>query len=206
MDGTAFSPEQEFAALSQDERDALIAQFQQTAAGGRGSLEVRPRAIRLPLLLGFLGIVMAWAALASPSLSSIVPGLAGLALAASSAWAMFGPRKPCFTLTEEGVRVQNALLPWPGIDDYSVTEHGRLGFPTHTSVVYEHADGFTPPELGLHPLLGASNRNSNTGEYATRLTLYTGAKGMNGDQLAERIAEYLDAAHARAKLARLQAS
>jgi len=209
IDFAALPPQQELDGLSPAERDAHIALLRQTAAGGRGKVEVKPHAIGLPLLLGLGGIVTVWSSLPAsgffPSLSGFIGSVAGLALIAGSAWALFGPRKPCFTLTEKGVRIHRALLPWESIDDYSVTEHARLGIALQTCVVFEHTGGFTPPSLGLPPLIGATSRNPQTGEYSTHLTLYTGARGMNGDKLADRIAEFLDAAHAREQLAQLKA-
>ena len=207
MSDIASSLEQEFADHSQAERASHIAELKQIESKGHGSVAVAPHAIMSPLLFGFVGAMMAWASIANQRLSvgTVVAFIVGVVFVAASAWGIFGPRKPRFTLCEEGVRVKDALLPWSSIEDYGVTENSYNGFTTHTSIVFQLAAGFTPPELGLFFVCGANTRNRKTGQYSTRLTLHAGAKGMNVDKLAERIGEFFAAARARAELARLNA-
>jgi len=208
MNDIASSLEQEFAGQARTNREARITELRQLESNGRGSVEIKPHAILLPLLFGIVGVLMVWAALTSSSLpktGNIIVIVLGVVFAVTSVWGMFGPRKPRLTLTEEGVRVKDALLPWSSIEDYGITVHSTNGFPTHTSVEFEHAAGFTPPKLGLFYMFGGSSRNRKTDQYTTRLTLHTGARGMNGDKLAKCIGDFLSAARARAELARLQA-
>ncbi len=203
MTDIASSLEQEFADASQAEQESAIAELRRIEAGGRGSADIRPHAIALPLLFGVCGGLLSYAALTSGARIYALP--IGLALLLPSLWALFGPRKPLFTLAEEGVRVKDVLLPWSSIEDYGVTENSYNGFTTHTSVTLQHAEGFTPPKLGLFYPFGASVRNRKTGQYETRLTLHAGARGMNSEKLSLRIGEFFAAAHARAELARLRA-
>jgi len=209
MNDIASSLEQEFADRSQADRDANIAQLREIESKGRGSVEIKPHSIVMPLLFGFVGAIIVWGALTTSSLSKMgnlgVVAL-GVVLVAFSAWSLFGPRKARFTLTEEGVRVKDALLPWSGIENYGITVHSTNGVPTHTLVEFEHAADFTPPKLGLIYMFGGSKRNRKTNQYTTRLILHTGARGMNGDKLSQRIGEFLSAARARAELVRLQAA
>ena len=208
MNDIASSLEQEFADRSQADRDAHIAQLREIESKGRGSVEIKPHAILMPLLCGITGIFLVWGALTTSSFSKMGNlGIAvlGVVFVVLSVWGMFGPRKARFTLTEEGVRVKDVLLPWGSIEDYGVTVHSINGVPTHTSIEFEHAAGFTPPKLGLFRMFGGTRRNRKTNQYITGLLLHTGARGMNGDKLSKRIGEFLSAARARAELARLQA-
>jgi hypothetical protein len=204
MSDIVSSLEHEFANHSQAERESHIAQLRQIESKGRGRLDVRPHAIMIPLLFGGCGGLLMFAAFQAAQ-NNVIVFLIGLALVVPNAWAMFGPRKPRFTLTEEGVRVKAALLPWDSIEDFSVTESSTNGFSTHTSVVLTLVPGFTPPKLDLFFLFGSNSRHRKTGQYSTRLTLHAGAKGMNVDKLAGRIGEFRAATLARAELARLQA-
>jgi hypothetical protein len=200
MTDIASSLEQEFADRSQADRTAQIAELRQIESKGRGSVAIAPRAIAIPLLFGFIGGIFAYASITTNTWSkagAINAFIGGVAVVAVCAWAMFGPRKPRFTLTEEGVRVKDVLLPWSGIEDYGITVHSTNGFPTHTTVELHHTADFTPPK-------GILDRK--TGRFSTRMALITGAKGMNGDKLSQRIGEFLAAARARTELARLQAT
>lgn len=208
MSGIASSLEQEFAERSQAERESNIAELKRIESNGRGRVDVAAHAIVMPGLVGLIACGLIYSTLTRHDLTAtrtVTTLLISAAVAALCAWFIFGPRKPRFTLTEEGVRVKNALLPWGSIEDYGVTENSTNGITTHTSIVLQHAAGFTPPELGLNIAFGANTRNRQTGHYDTRLTLHVGAKGMNSDKLAQRIGEFLAAAHARAELERLGA-
>lgn len=208
MSGIASSLEQEFAQHSQAEREADIAELRAIDSNGRGSVDVASHAIAIPTLIGLIACGLIYSTLTRhdlPTTRIVTTLVCSAAVAAACAWLLFGPRKPRFTLTEEGVRVKNALLPWSSIEDYGVTEHSTNGVTTHTSVALQHATGFTPPALGLTLLFGANAKSRKTGQYETRLTLHVGAKGMNGDKLAERIGQFLAAARARAELERLGA-
>lgn len=208
MTDIASTLEREFADISQGEREAAIAELHRIEAAGRGDVAIRPHAIMLPVLFGACGGIFLYAAFTVSSMTHLnlfMLFLAGLLLVAASLWAMFGPRKVRFTLTEHGITVNGALLPWASIEDYSVVENSYNGFSTHTSVSVLHAEGFTPPALGLMLLFGANTRDRKTGQYQTRLTLHAGARGMNCEKLAERIGAHLAAAHARDELERLQA-
>jgi hypothetical protein len=208
MTDIASSLEEEFAGRSQAERDAHIAHLEAIAAKAREPLDIRSHAILTPLLTGALGgMFLAF------SLQDMVRGeagasryilIAGLVLFVPSLWALVGPRKPRFTLTAEGVRVKQALLPWESIDDYRIIAHSSNGFPTHTTVYFDHAEGFTPPALGLLFPFGNRLKARKTGLFTSRLTLYTGPRGMDEEKLAQRVGEYLDASRARAELARLR--
>lgn len=206
MTDIASSLEHEFASAAQAGRESTIAKLRQIEAAGRGSLDVRPHAIAMPLVFCILGALFVYAGFSFNDASSPILFVIGALLIAPSAWAMFGPRKPRFTLTEQGVRVKNVLLPWSGIRDYGVMTHSVNGLPTRTTVTLHHAEGFTPPALDVFILLGRSTRQRKTGLYATRLILHSGAKGMNGKKLAQRIGEFFAAAHARDELARLGAN
>jgi hypothetical protein len=203
MADIASSLEKEFADRSQADRAAQIAELQQIESKGRGSVAIAPRAIAIPLLFGFFGAIFAYGSITTSTMSktaNIIAFIVSVAIVAVCAWAMFGPRKPRFTLTEEGVRVKDVLLPWSGIEDYGITTHSTNGFPTHTTVELCHTADFTPPKPSLR------DRIRKAGRFSTHLTLFTGAKGMNGDKLAQRIGEFLAAARARAELARLNAN
>ena len=208
MNDIASSLEQEFADHSQADRDAHIAQLREIESKGRGSVEIRPHAIIMSLVFGFGGVMMVWASIKTSSFSTLVNialGIGGAACVVYCVWS-FIPRKPRFTLTEEGVRVKDVLLPWSSIEEYSVTVQSYIGFMTnYTSVEFEHAAGFTPPKLNIFYMFGATHHNRKTGRHTTYMILYGGAKGMNGDKLSRRIGEFLSAARARTELARLQA-
>ena len=208
MSDIASSLEQEFATSSQAERDSHIAELKQVAAKGVGQLEIRPHAIAIALLFGILGAIFVFAAVSNPAKAMEMASffLVGVAMLAICAWAMFGPRKTRFTLCEEGVRVNDALMLWSSIADYQVTRHSYNGFPTHTSVVFKYVEGFSPPALGLFYPFGANSRNILTKRTSTRLTLHAGPRGMNYEELAERIGAFLAAAQAREELKRLRAS
>ncbi len=208
MNGIASSLEQEFAERSNAERESNIAELKKIDADGRGSVDVASHMIVLPALIGLIACGLIYSTLTRHDLTTtriVTTLVCSVAVAALCAWTLFGPRKPRFTLTEEGVRVKDAMLPWSSIEDYGVTEHSTNGFTTHTSIVLQHAAGFTPPKLGVFYPLGASARDRKTDQYETRLTLFVGAKGMNVEKLAQRIGQYLAASHARAELQRLGA-
>ncbi|MDR1990146.1 MAG: hypothetical protein LBQ09_07940, partial [Acidobacteriaceae bacterium] len=192
MNDIASSLEQDFTHHAQAARKARLAELTQIASKGSGSVVITPHAIMLPLLLGFAGVMIVFASFSfSHTIDRAV--VSGTAIVAACAWAMFGPRKPLFTLTEEGVKVKDTLLPWSSVENYSVTENSYHGFTTHTSIVLQHAAGVTPIKLDLFILFGSSGPtrsfHKKTGQYHTRLTLYAGAKGMNSDTLAQRIGE-----------------
>lgn len=203
MNDIASSLEQQFADVSQAERESTLSELRRIEAAGRGSVAIRPHAIALPALLGACGVLCLYAAATKVAIAWAYP--VGAALLLPSLWALFARRKPCFLLTEEGVRTAGALLPWDSIADYGVTEHSHNGFTTHTSVVLLHESDYTPPPLGLFRLFGQNVRNGSSGQYETHLTLHAGARGMNCEALARRIGEFLSAFHARAELARLRA-
>ena len=208
MSGIASSLEQEFAERSQAERESTIAELERIRAAGSGSVDVAAHAIVIPTLIGLIACGLIYSTLTRHDLSTtrtVTTLLISPAVAALCAWLLFGRRKPRFTLTEEGVRVKEALMPWAGIEDYGVTTHSTNGVNTHTSVVFHHASGVTPPKLGLPYLFGAHTHDRKSGQYQTRLTLHVGARGMDGEKLAGRIGEFLAASRARDELRRLGA-
>ncbi|MDR2220230.1 MAG: hypothetical protein LBE24_06575 [Methylobacillus sp.] len=212
MSDIASSLEKEFADQSQSERDAYIAHLKELEAKGQGSLDVRPHSIVLASLFILIGVLMAWAlgTQGTNITASIIGILIGVAVAGWGAWAMLWPRKPKFTLTEEGVRVKGELLPWSSIEDYNVTIHSTNSVPTHISVVLSHVAGFKPPkgvpQARRGGLIGKMRAAKDSEpEYNTNLMLWTGAKGMSADQLTQRIHDFLTAARAKEELARLQA-
>ncbi|MGE8279403.1 MAG: hypothetical protein ACN6O2_03115 [Stenotrophomonas sp.] len=209
MTDIASSLEREFADVSHSEREAAIAELRKCEAAGRGSVDIKPHAIMLPALFILCGGIFVYGAFTSGAMSR--PGAIGaFALGAlmvlGGLWAMLGPRKARFSLTERGIVVNDALLPWVCVEDYGVVENSYNGFSTHTSVTVLHAPGFTPPPLGLMYLFGAHSHNRKTGQYETRLTLHAGARGMNCEKLANRIGDFLAASHARDELSRMQAT
>jgi len=206
MHDIASSLEKEFADISQAEREATITELRRIESAGRGTIEVKPHAILLPLLFGGCGGILIYCAITTEAVSPPLAFAIGLLLLLPSLWAMFGPRGTRFTLTEQGIAVKDAVLPWTSIDDYNVVENSYNGFSTHTSVVLLHTEGFTPPKLPLAYLFGTSTRHRKTGLYETRLTLHAGARGMNVEKLATRIGDFFAAAHARTELNRLQAN
>lgn len=208
MTDIATSLEQEFAEVSHGEREAAIAELRRYEAAGRGTVDIKPHAILLPalfLLAGGIFIYGAFTSAAMSRLGAIGAFAVGVLLVAGSLWAMFGPRGTRFSLTERGIVVKGALLPWACIDDYGVVENSYNGFSTHTSVTLLLAEGFTPPALGLMYPFGANSRHRKSGQYETRLTLHAGARGMNCEKLAARIGDFMTAAHARDQLGRMQA-
>jgi len=208
MSGIASSLEQQFADHSQAEREAHIAELRTIEANGRGNVDVAAHAIVFPALIGLIACALIYSTLTrhDPAMARVVTTLAcSVAVAALCAWFLFGPRKPRFTLTEEGLRLKNGVIAWDKIDDYGVTEHSTNGFTTHTSIRFELVPGFTPPPLGQIILFGQTEKVRKTDQAVIRQTLHVGAKGMNSDQLAERIGQFLAAARARAELRRLDA-
>jgi len=212
MTDIASSLEQEFASHSQADREARIAELRRIEAAGSGSCDISSHAIALPILSGLFGAVFIWAGVTSnyPFTHAMAVVLVGAAFLLPSAWALFVPRKPCFTLSPEGVRVKGALLPWDSIEECGITENSYNGITTHTLVEFKHIDGFVPPKLALFAMFGSSGPvrsfTRKTGQYRTRLTLYVGPRGMSSQKLADRISEYRAAALARAELARLKAA
>lgn len=208
MTDIASALEKEYADHSQAERDAAIAQLKELVAKGSGSLDIRPHAIVMPLLFAPMGAALMWATsgAGTQGLETFI-FLLGAALVAVSAWLMFGPRQPVFTLTEEGVRAKDELLPWSSIQDFNVISHSYNGIPMSTKIVLIHIAGFKPPDGLARPRGGLIGKMRAKGDpdYDSHLTLWSGAKGMNTDQLAQRIADFFNATHARAELARLSA-
>jgi hypothetical protein len=210
MTDIASSLEQEFADRSQADRTTQIAELKQIESKGRGSVAIVPHGIVAPMLFGLVGAILAYASIILSAWSATGRSagfLAGAALVVGSVWLMFGPRKTCFTLTEEGVRTTDSLLPWNSIQDFGVTVHSINFVRDQTSIQFLHTAGFEPPPLGLFYMFGQSHRDKKTGLYSTNFTLYfSGAKGMNGDKLSQRIGEFFAAARARAELVRLNAN
>ena len=169
-------------------------------------MEITPHLVGLPVLFGGAGAAVLYGALSSRHLTTmevLLFSLLGLALL-SSLWMMFGPRKPCYTLCEEGIRVRGGdLTPWDSISDWRVNETRYSFLPISVALVLNYAAGFTPPPLKRPFSVGVTRHNRKTGEYVTDLTLYTGPKGMSVAQLTERINDCHMAAQARAELARL---
>ena len=204
----ASSLEKEYGDITQRERESTLTELRRIEAAGRGRAEIKPHAIMLPLLFGFTGGIVAYGASTSSAMSGTSAMIAiavGVVLVLASLWALLAPRAARFTLTEEGIRVKQQLLPWDTIVDYGVVEHSYNGFSTHTSVTLLHSEGFTPPKLGLLVLFGGSTRDRKSGLYETRLTLHAGARGMNCEKLAKRIGDFFAAAQARHELRRMQA-
>jgi len=212
MTDIASSLEQEFADHSQADRESRIAELRRIEAAGSGNCDVSSHAIAAPILAGLFGAVFIWAGISSSYGwgRTIAVVLIGSAFLLPSLWALFARRKPRFTLTKEGVRVKDALLPWESIEECGVTENSYNNVTTHTSVVFKHVEGYVPPKLALFAPFGTSvpirSFTRKTGQYRTRLTLFVGARGMSCEKLADRIGEYRAAAYARAELARLKAA
>lgn len=205
MNDIASSLEQEFTTHAQAGHEAHIAELRKIEAAGRGSADVAAHAIALPLLFGSCGLIVIYSTLTAKQFSAAETVgflLLGILLA-STFWLMLGPRKPCYTLCEEGVRVKGGLLPWSSIEDWTVSEISYGGFPIATSLVLIHGEGVKPPPLGLLVTIGSSHLIRKTGRYETRLTLYTGARGMNTEKLTERIGGFFAAYHARLELVRM---
>ena len=208
MSDIASSLEQEFAGHSKANRDSRIAELRQIVSKGSGDVVIKAQAILMPLIFGFMGVMLVYASFDSSR--TINRGVAaGVVLVAMCAWALLGPRKTLLTLTDEGVQVKGAMLPWSSIEKYHVIENSYNGVTTHTTIVFQHVAGFTPPDLGLFILFGRSGPTRSfgkkTGRYQTRLTLYVGARGMNGDQLTQRIGDFMGAAHACIELSQMNA-
>ena len=199
----ASSLEQEFANNAQAERDAVIARLRKIETAGRGSIDVRPQAIIWPLVLGFPSGMVVY--LSMLPISEIHYGgvFFGAIILVPCILAMFGPHQTLFTLTEQGMRIRDALLPWNGIKDFSVVEHNFNGIKSHTIIYLQYVEGFTPPKLNRRSLFSYSSGSSKAGHYGINLTLCAGAKGMSTKKLAQRIGEFLAAARARDELARL---
>ena len=200
MSDIASSLEQEFTMHAQADRDAYIAELKRLEAAGRGSVEITPHSVGLPVLFGGAGAAVLYGALSSRHLTTmevLLFSLLGLALL-SSLWMMLGPREPCYTLCEEGIRVRGGdLTPWDSISDWRVNETRYSFLPISVALVLNYEAGFTPPPL-RHPFsVGVTRHNRKTGEYVTDLTLYTGPKGMSVAQLTERINDFYAAACAR---------
>lgn len=206
MNDIASSLEQEFTTHAQADRDAYIAELKRLEAAGRGSVEITPHSVGLPVLFGGAGAAVLYGALSSRHLTTmevLLFSLLGLALL-SSLWMMLGPREPCYTLCEEGIRVRGGdLTPWDSISDWRVNETRYSFLPISVALVLNYEAGFTPPPLKRPFSVGVTRHNRKTGEYVTDLTLYTGPKGMSVAQLTERINDCHMAAQARAELARL---
>lgn len=118
MSDIASSLEQEFADHSKANRESRIVELKQIESRGSGSVVIKAHAIMLPLILGFAGFMLKYTSF--DFAQTIDHGtVVGAVLVAICAWALFGPRKPLLTLTEEGVRVKDVLLPWSSIEDYS---------------------------------------------------------------------------------------
>ena len=186
MSDIASSLEQEFTMHAQADRDAYIAELKRLEAAGRGSVEITPHSVGLPVLFGGAGAAVLYGALSSRHLTTmevLLFSLLGLALL-SSLWMMLGPREPCYTLCEEGIRVRGGdLTPWDSISDWRVNETRYSFLPISVALVLNYEAGFTPPPL-RHPFsVGVTRHNRKTGEYVTDLTLYTGPKGMSVAQL-----------------------
>ena len=210
MTDRASSLEQAFGFQPQADRESRIAELRRIEAAGRGSCDIASHAITLPLLCGLFGAILIWAGITGgfPLDQTVTVCLIGAAFVLSSAWALFAPRKPRFTLSAEGVRVKDTLLPWDSIEECGVTENSVSAVTTHTSVVFNHFEGFIPPKLTLFAMFGTTapirSFTRKTGRYRTRLTLFVGARGMSSEKLANRISDYRSAAYARAELARLK--
>ena len=211
MPDIASSLEQEFASAAQTQRETAIADLRTLEAAGRGSLDIISRSLVFPALGVFFGLMTLYASLTSdysrsgqsPFLHALAVFAIGAALLALGAWG-FVPGKPLCTLTEQGIRVKNALLPWSSIESFRVVEHSYGIFKTDTAIYLVHPEGFTPPKLGLPLLRGRSQRPMlKRKHYETHFTLWTGAKGLSVEALADRINDFVAAAHAREELARL---
>lgn len=183
--------------------DAHVAELEKIAAAGRGRVDIIPQAIAIPAVLALCGALCIYAAVTNTAVGWAY--LVGAALLVPGILSLLIRRKPLFALTEEGVRVQDVLLPWDHIEDYVVTDNGYNGFTMHTNVGLIHAAGYTPPKLTLFRMVGQTIRKRKEGRYETHLGLWVGAKGMNGEKLAKRIDEFFSAARARAELVRLRA-
>jgi hypothetical protein len=207
MTDIASSLQQELTSASQAERDTAIARLRQLESLGRGSLDIQPRAIAMPLAFSLCGCVLIYATTLSNPFMDIDIAIAtvGAALIALGAWFMFGPRGTRLTLTEQGVRVKDVLLPWDSIEECRITRGYIGGLPLHTLIALQHVAGFTPPQLPLFLLLGSTRHDRKSGRHVTRLMLHSGAKGMNSRKLAQRIGDFYNAARARAELAHMGA-
>jgi hypothetical protein len=148
----------------------------------------------------------------------------GIIFALISAWALPGPRKPRFTITETGISVKGVLLPWNNIADYNVYEV-PLSPIEFTTLELVYVPGYIPPKINLSALLGSSvntvDKNSKdekpksaafdkpgsdpVPQFRTRLSFYTGAKNISGDDLCFYAGEFFTGFRARADLARWQA-
>lgn len=197
------SLEREYADNVQAGHRAAIENLRKLETAGRGSLDIRPHAIVWPLVLGIPGSMVLYLSMFPIADINYHGVVFGAVILVPCIWAMFVPRKPLFTLTEQGVCIRNNLLPWSCIKDFSVTEHTFNGIKSHTSVYLRYVEGFTPPKLKLFSLFDQTGRGLETGLYGTNLILCAGAKGMNTKKLAQRIDEFLTAARARDELARL---
>ena len=204
MTDIASSLEQEFADVSQAERESTIAELKKIEAAGRGSVDITPHAIALPVLLIVCGVIVTYAATTKSGDAGWIY-LLGMALLVPGILILFIPRKPFFTLAEEGIRVRDTLLPWEHIEDYGISENGYNGFTMNTTLSLIHDTGYTPPKLGLFRMFGQTIHQRKEDRYETYLGLWVGAKGMNSEKLAQRIGDFLAAFHARAELARLRA-
>jgi len=211
MSGIASSLEQEFADHSQAERDATLAELRSIESNGRGSVDVASHAIAMPALIGLIACGLIYGVLTRNDLTTtrvVTTLVCGVVVVAACAWLLFARRTPRFTLTEQGVRLKNGVLPWDKVEDYGVIEHSQNGLTTHTQVKFELTEGFTPPPLGLFFLFGRTRpvrsvTLQKTGPLVVTLNLFVGARGMNVDKLAERIGQFLAASRARAELEKL---
>jgi len=196
------SPQPDRPMSSPAQGPSRMAQLRRIEALGRGSIEITPHAIALPLLAMVIGCGFVYGILTFvrvPVLGMMAVVMIGAAVIGMSLRAM-GPRKPCFTLSEEGVRVNKVLLPWSSIKDYSVAEDKRLGLTTRTTVFLRHVDGFVVPKLGQSFLFGRRIKRRRGAFYETQLMLHVGAKGMDCEKLAQRIGEFRAAAYARDRI------
>ena len=92
MSDIASSLEQEFTMHAQADRDAYIAELKRLEAAGRGSVEITPHSVGLPVLFGGAGAAVLYGALSSRHLTTmevLLFSLLGLALL-SSLWMMLG--------------------------------------------------------------------------------------------------------------------
>ena len=65
MNDIASSLEQEFTTHAQADRDAYIAELKRLEAAGRGSVEITPHLVGLPVLFGGAGAAVLYGALSS---------------------------------------------------------------------------------------------------------------------------------------------
>ncbi|WP_300615408.1 hypothetical protein [Dokdonella sp.] len=202
MSGIAESSGQAGAGQGATLRRADIATLRRIEADGRGAVAVIPTAMPLALASLLLGGLLG---LAGSGIGSF-PGmphsglLAAGVLMAVSGIVLMRPRRPAFTLTEEGVEVRGRLLPWGAVDGYRIRPGPCSAMPLWTRIGFVHLAG--REGFDGQGTIGRSGSAGGTDGCRTDFGLFVKARGLPHEQLARTIGRFLAAARAREALRR----